>query len=228
MSNLPYDAKHPVILPKKHRISRLVIAHIHNQGNHNLGVNVTLAELRQKYWIVNGREEIKQWERECNACKLGRKRRGQQIMAPLPEARLGTSLRCFAHCGVDFAAPFVVKLTRKVTAKRYLCLFTCTSTLAVHLEVAYSLDTASFLNAFSRMVTRRGKPEVTISDNGSNFTSTERELRQLVQLWIELESKNKPLMMDLSGDSNPRWIPSWRNFRSPHQVCKESPARDTG
>ena len=60
MSNLPYDAKHPVILPKKHHISRLVIAHIHNQGHHNLGVNFTLAELRQKYWIVNGREEIKQ------------------------------------------------------------------------------------------------------------------------------------------------------------------------
>ena len=141
MSNLPYDAKYPVILPKKHHISRLVIAHIHNQGHHNFGVNFTLAELRQKYWIVNGREEIKQWERECNACKLGRKRRGQQIMAPIPKARLGTSLRCFAHCGVDFAGPFVVKLTRKATAKRYLCLFTCASTRAVHLEVAYSLDT---------------------------------------------------------------------------------------
>ena len=130
----------------------LVIAHIHNRGHHNLGVNFSLAELRQKYWIVNGREEIKQLEREmkCNACKLGGKHRGQQIMALLPEARLGTSLRCFAHCGVDFAGRFVVKLTRKATAKRYLCLFTCASTRAVHLEVAYSLETASFLNAFSR------------------------------------------------------------------------------
>ena len=60
MSNLPYDAKHPIILPKQHHISKLVIAHIHN---HNFGVNFTLAELRQKYWIVNGREEIKRWKR---------------------------------------------------------------------------------------------------------------------------------------------------------------------
>ena len=95
-------------------------------------------------------------------------------------ARLGTSLPCFANCGVDFAGPFVVKLTRKVTAKRCLCLFSCASTRAVHIEVAYSLHTASFLNAFSRMVARRGKPEVMISDNGTNFTSAERELRQLV------------------------------------------------
>jgi len=101
-------------------------------------------------------------------------------MAPLPEARLGTSLRCYAHCGVDFAGPFVVKLKRKVTAMRYLYLFTCARTRAVHLEIAYSLDTANFLNAFSRMVARRLKPEVMISDNGTNFTSGERELRDLL------------------------------------------------
>ena len=95
-------------------------------------------------------------------------------MAPLPEVRLAISLRCFAHCGVEFASPFVIKLTRKVTAKRYLCPFTCASTRAVHLEIAYSLDTASFHNAFSRMVARRGKPEVMIIDSGTNFTSAER------------------------------------------------------
>ena len=171
MSNLLYDANH---------ISKLVVAHIHVHGHHSLGVNATLAELRQKYWIINGREEIKRWERECNVCKLQRKRRGEQIMAPLPEVRLGSSLRCFACCGVDFAGPFVVKITRKVSAKRYLCLFTCASTRAVHLEVAFSLDTASFLNAFSRMAARRGKPDVVISDKGTNFTSADRELRDLV------------------------------------------------
>ena len=169
VSNLPYDAKHAVVLPKRHHISKLVVAHIHDQGHHSLGVNVTLAELREKYWTINGREEIEQWKRECNFCKLQRKCRGDQIMAPLPEVRLGSSLRCFACCGVDFAGPFVVKITRKVSAKRYLCLFTCASTRAVHLEVAFSLDTASFLNAFSRMVARRGKPEVVISDNGTKF-----------------------------------------------------------
>ena len=53
MSNPPYDAKHPLILPKKHHISKLVHAHIHNQGYHNIGVNFALAELQQRYWIVN-------------------------------------------------------------------------------------------------------------------------------------------------------------------------------
>ena len=53
-TNLPCDAKHPVILPKRHHIEKLVIAHIHNQGHHNLGVNFTLTELQQKNWIVSG------------------------------------------------------------------------------------------------------------------------------------------------------------------------------
>ena len=78
------------------------------------------------------------------------------------------------------AGHFVLKLTRKVTAKRYMCLFTCASTRVVHLEIAYSLNTASFLSAFPRMVARRGKPEMTISDNVTNFTSAERELRDPV------------------------------------------------
>ena len=124
-------------------------------------------------------------------------------MAPLPEARLGTSLRCFGHCGVDFAGPFVVKLTRKVTAKRYLCLFTCASSRAVHLEIAYSMDTASFLNAFSRMVARRGKPEVMISDNGTNFTSAERELRVLVSTLDQTRIKEQAAHEGMQRRFNP-------------------------
>ena len=50
------------------------------------------------------------------------------------------------------------------------------------------MDTTSFLNAFSRMVPRRGKTEVMISD-GTNFTSAERELLEVVstldQTWIK-------------------------------------------
>ena len=46
--------------------------------------------------------------------------------------------------------------------------------------MAYSLDTDSFLNAFYRMVSRRGLPKVMISENGMNFVSADRELKELV------------------------------------------------
>ena len=64
--------------------------------------------------------------------------------------------------------------------KRYLCLFTCLATRAVHLEVAYSLDTDSFINAFIRMTARRETPSYVISDNGTNFVGAEKEMREKI------------------------------------------------
>ena len=67
--------------------------------------------------------------------------------------------------------------------KHYLCLFTCLTTRAVHLEMSYSLDTDSFINAFTRMTSRGGggTPTYVISDNGTNFVGPEHELRKLVE-----------------------------------------------
>ena len=65
--------------------------------------------------------------------------------------------------------------------KRWLCLFICLLTLAVHLEVAYfGLDTDSFLNAFTGKTSRRGVPRQMISDYGMNFVGAVSELKELV------------------------------------------------
>ena len=69
--------------------------------------------------------------------------------------------------------------------KQYGCLFTCLATRAVHIEVAHSLTTSSFINFLSRFMAKRGKPEVVRSDNGTNFAGADRELREAVK---ELDS----------------------------------------
>ena len=53
--------------------------------------------------------------------------------------------------------------------KRWLCLFTCLACRAVHLEVAYGLDTDSFLKLYVRMRSRRGCPQEIVSDRGTNW-----------------------------------------------------------
>ena len=63
--------------------------------------------------------------------------------------------------------------------KKRLCLFTCIATRAVRLELAYGLDTDSFMNAFYRMTSRRGLPDEIYSDNGTNFKESDNELKSL-------------------------------------------------
>ena len=178
---LPYDARFPIILPRNHWVTRLIVKHYHEFGNHTGGTNHTLSAISEKFWIVSGREAIREYENECAECRRRKAKAANQIMAPLPPIRLKMPLKAFARTAVDFAGPFVTVQGRgKRRQKRYLCLFTCLCSRAVHLEVAYGLDTDSFLNAFYRMVNRRGLPEEMLSDNGTNFKGADRELKQLV------------------------------------------------
>ena len=69
--------------------------------------------------------------------------------------------------------------------KRYLCLFTCLATRAVHLEMAFGLDTDSFLNAFYRMVNRRGLPREMLSDNARPLLRPRENCANWLRRWIK-------------------------------------------
>ena len=75
----------------------------------------------------------------------GGARTNKQIMAPIPGVRLRSTFHPFDQAAVDYAGPFTTVQGRGVRRqKRWLCLFTYLSTCAVHLEVAFGLDTDSF------------------------------------------------------------------------------------
>lgn len=137
-------------------------------------------------------------------------------MAPLSQLRTQQSMRAFSQTSVDFAGPFLTKQGRGNTRqKRYLCLFTCLSCRAVHLEMAFSMDTDSFLNAFYRMVSRRGLPQLMVSDNGTNFVSGDRELRELVM------ALDKDRIEHSTANKGIKWIfnpPGAPHFNGVHEV----------
>ena len=165
---LPYDVKHPIELPRKNAVTRLIIQHYHNQAHHEGGTNHTITALSAKYWIICGREAIREFETSCMECKKRKAKAASQIMAPLPPSRLLVTLKAFDKVGLDYGGPFLTKQGRgKVRIKRYLCLFTCLATRAEHLEMEFNLTTSSFLNAFWRMTYRRGLPTYINSDNGT-------------------------------------------------------------
>ena len=141
-------------------------------------------------------------------------------MAPLPAARLKPSLRAFSRSAVDFGGPFMTIQGRgKRREKRYICLFTCLDTRAVHLEMAYGLDTDSFLNAFYRMASRRGVPEEMFSDNGTNFKGADAELKSLVRELDENKINQSIANKGIIWHFNPPLAP---HFGGVHEVMIKS------
>jgi hypothetical protein len=74
---------------------------------------------------------------------------------------------------------------------------------AIHLEVAHSLNTNSFLHSMRRFIARRGPPEVMRSDNGGNFVSGEKELRTAVAAWNQEEVHQFLLQRNVKWIFNP-------------------------
>ena len=96
----------------------------------------------------------------------------------LPEQRVSDDPP-FTYTGVDFAGPIYTKdtiVTDKGENKAYVCLFTCASTRAVHLELTRKLSTEAFLLAFQRFTSRRGLPVTLIFDNARNFKNAANQV----------------------------------------------------
>ena len=106
----------------------------------------------------------------------------QQVMAPLPRAKVTPQSPPFSSVGVDYLGPILVKLKRS-HVKRYGCLFTCLAVRAVHIEIAHDLTSDFFIQAFSRFVSRRGLPVEVFSDNGTNFRGAEVEIKTALEKW---------------------------------------------
>ena len=166
--------RHPIVLAK-HVVTTLIIRQLHERNAH-VGANQTLSLVRKKYFIVRGYSVVKGVLRNCVGCKRLQGKTAGQKMSDLPAARTEVHQPPFTNVGVDYFGPLTVKF-RRGTVKRWGCLFTCLVTRAVHVEIAHSMTSDSFLMAFHRFMARRGKPNKVYSDNGSNLVAAEQELK---------------------------------------------------
>ena len=115
-------------------------------------------------------------------------------MADLPKQRLNPYEPPFSYTGVDFFGPFYVKSGRG-SEKVYRCLFTCFTSRAVHIEDVSSLQTDAFIQALRQLISNRGFPREIWSDNGTNFTGADREIRLAIGQWSQ-DHLNKCLLKD--------------------------------
>jgi hypothetical protein len=92
-------------------------------------------------------------------------------MGPLPDYRAPSGkLSPFSTTTIDAAGPFETKQGRgRIRTKRYLLLFTCAATRAVHIEMMAGVSTEDFLSALSRFCNERSTPDLIICDNAGQF-----------------------------------------------------------
>ena len=176
---ITFEAAHPVILPKSSPVSVLIVRYYHHVLGH-AGREHVLSVLRQRYWILRGRALVRQILSKCISCRKRNTPALQQAMADLPKERLVPYHPPFTFTGLDFFGPFYVKRARSVI-KVYGCIFVCFNSRAVHIEDVSSLETDTFILALRRFISVRGCPKEIWSDNGTNFTGAERELRRSVR-----------------------------------------------
>ena len=234
-SEIEPDAKHPVLLPKDHHVSHLIIRHYHRVSGHS-GIEHTLSLIRQKYWITQARASVCRLLSSCFDCRRRQAPLGQQKMASLPPDRVNPSEPPFNYVGVDCFGALEVHRGRSLV-KRYGVLFTCLSIRAVHIEVVHSLDTDSFINALRRFIARRGQPLQMRSDNGGNFVRGERELCEAVDEWNQTKIHSFLLSNNIKWIFNPPaashhsgvWERCIRTTRKVMKaLLKEQPLNDEG
>lgn len=135
------------------------------------GVKSTITELRLRFWIVRSRQFVRKLLYECVVC---RRLEGRPQVAPspppLPEFRVKEKPP-FTYVRIDLLGPLYVKSLNRPQQKVWICLYTCSVTRAIHLDIVPDLTTNAFLRSFRRLTVRQGRPSLVVSDNGRTFKS---------------------------------------------------------
>ena len=174
--NLTEGARMPKLLPAQSHFTKLVIEQVHCDILHS-GVSQTLATVRHSYWITKGRATVKKVLRSCRIC---RRSSGGSYQAPdfppLPKEVSG--LYPFSCTGLDYLGPLYIK-TESEPKKVWICIFTCRTIRAIHLEIVKDMSTLQFLMALRRFFAKYGIPQKIISDNALQFKSAQEVLNML-------------------------------------------------
>ena len=180
---------HFILLPSNHDFTRLYITHLHYMDH--AGVETTLAKLQCRFWVPGAVKIIKAVKSKCVYCrKVNNDLEGQQ-MGQVAVERMKPS-PAFFHTATDLFGPLTIKdsVRRRVHGKCYGVIFVCLASRAIHLEIAENYSTDAFLSALKRFVSIRGFPGTLHSDNGTQLTSANKQLKDITKSFDMSKIKN--------------------------------------
>ncbi|XP_052212036.1 uncharacterized protein LOC127831088 [Dreissena polymorpha] len=171
-SSLSQSEKHPLILPGKHHVAKLLVQHYHCRVQHQ-GLHYTEGAVRAAgFWIASGKRMISSVLHHCVKCKKLRGQFACQRMLDLPLAKV-EEVAPFTYTGVDVFGLWHITSRRTrgglTSSKRGAVFFSCQTVRAVHIEVLGDISSSRFINALRMFVAVRGKVRQFRSDRRTNF-----------------------------------------------------------
>ena len=141
------------------------------------GVSLTMAKVRERFWIPKLRSLTKKIRSAYHRCKVFN---ATAFKSPppgkLPLERITATTKPFDVVGVDYAGPFVTRKGKKV----YLLLFSCSVSRALHLELLKNQTMDGFLTAIKTLIAGRGMPKIIYSDNAKTFKAAAKWLKRII------------------------------------------------
>ena len=180
-------------------LAERLVMHIHESFGH-MSVDYVLSVIREKYWVV--RKTVRKIVRRCIPCQKERKKPAKQRMSEVPEERLRQHEPAFSVTGTDCFGPLDVKY-RRGTVKRYGVIFTCLTSRCIHIEKLDSLSTESLLMAMDRFMSRRGRPQKIVSDNGGNLVRANMVIAEEINAWNQRQVEEFLLQKGVAWKFNP-------------------------
>jgi len=167
----------------KSSLVHLYIDELHVQYHH-AGLQTLLFIISDSHHIPALHNYLKKLSCRCATCQRAYSRRTTQQLGLLSASRT-TPAPPFSETGLDFAGPFYVcrgHVWRPVLIKSYVCVFVCTVTKAVHLELSSDFSMEEFLATLKRFCARRRTPLSIQSDNGTNFVGIYQDMQDIQSL----------------------------------------------
>ena len=207
----PVESALPALLPRQHPLTKLIIRDAHRQVEHQ-GHTYTWAKLREKYFIFQGKATVKTICFHCSYCRTRRPRPMRPPTAGLHASRLRVDEPAWTETGMDHFGPFYLAKNQK----RWGLIFICLTTRAVHIEDVDGLGAEPFCNALDRFISRRRRPKVLRSDQGTAFMSLaklqEKTCAEYAQELSTEALKRFKVDLHFNPPEAPHWGGSWERM----------------
>lgn len=145
------------------------------------GSRISLAEMREYYWVPRLRRLTKKVVKSCQGC---RRFRAKAYTSPPPgnlprDHTVGQTP--FQVIGLDLTGPLRYRKKPKTEGKACILQYPCSLAHAVYVDLVPNLETTEFIRSLKCFIARRGRPQCIYSDNGKTFVGASKWIQQVMK-----------------------------------------------